>query len=320
MKKLFYVMLLSSILGISLIGCSSDDVDSNKENLSLGNYQVEMSSEKFVDFKVEDGLIMLMPEDYMNNYNLIAESLNYNKLNDFIKDDSKGGNSYYSNLDENTKLKLIQFEGDIGYMGIQIDHIIQEKDTIDNFSNFGNISFISALACKPISNQEILQEQLSKGLLEAISNKKSNLIKNDEFIYKFTLEDKIIKFQIIAKSTVEKVENNESNERDTAVEEPSKANIDKNKTPDEPKQEEASESPQVNEYEFTAGFYTVGEDIPVGKYNVEWISGSGVCVAGRMAEIFGDREGDIKSFQNINLEAGNEIQVNSSLKIKFIQK
>ena len=73
------------------------------------------------------------------------------------------------------------------------------------------------------------------------------------------------------------------------------------------------------EYELTAGTYVVGEDIPAGKYDVQWISGTGNCFAGEMKEIFGDNpKFHIQEFQNLLLQNGDEVEITLSLKVKLI--
>lgn len=74
------------------------------------------------------------------------------------------------------------------------------------------------------------------------------------------------------------------------------------------------------EYEFTAGNYVVGEDIPMGKYDVQWISGLGNCITGDMIETFGDNELAIKEYKNVDLIPENKITVDGTVKIKFIAK
>lgn len=74
------------------------------------------------------------------------------------------------------------------------------------------------------------------------------------------------------------------------------------------------------EYLFTAGNYTVGEDIPSGKYDAEWVSGSGNCVSGDMIEMFGEGEYRIKEYKNLTLTKTDTIKVSGTLEIKFISK
>lgn len=74
------------------------------------------------------------------------------------------------------------------------------------------------------------------------------------------------------------------------------------------------------EYVFTAGNYTVGEDIPSGKYDVKWVSGSGNCVAGDMIEMFGEGEYRIKEYKNLTLTKTDTIKVSGTLEIKFMSK
>ena len=74
------------------------------------------------------------------------------------------------------------------------------------------------------------------------------------------------------------------------------------------------------EYVFTAGNYTVGEDIPSGKYDVEWVSGLGNCFTDGMTESFGDAYTFITKFKNLTLKNGEVIEVTGTLEIKFISK
>lgn len=79
-------------------------------------------------------------------------------------------------------------------------------------------------------------------------------------------------------------------------------------------------SSEKSEYVFTAGNYEVGTEIPAGKYDVEWVSGLGNCVAGDMIEVFGDDEHTIKNFKNLTLKMNDTIEVKGTLEIKFISK
>lgn len=74
------------------------------------------------------------------------------------------------------------------------------------------------------------------------------------------------------------------------------------------------------EYVFTAGNYTVGEDIPSGKYDVEWVSGLGNCFTDGMTESFGEAYTFITKFKNLTLKNGEVIEVTGTLEIKFISK
>ena len=81
-----------------------------------------------------------------------------------------------------------------------------------------------------------------------------------------------------------------------------------------------NKTPAQSEYIFTAGNYAVGEDIPSGKYDVEWVSGSGNCFAGDMGETFGEGEYRIKEYKNLTLTKTDTIKVSGTLEIKFISK
>lgn len=79
-------------------------------------------------------------------------------------------------------------------------------------------------------------------------------------------------------------------------------------------------------YKLSAGKYTGGEDIPVGTYNITWISGSGNVIVGtygsEVNEIFGNnsRFGYIKSYKNCEISYGTEIQIKGNLKVTFKAK
>ena len=80
--------------------------------------------------------------------------------------------------------------------------------------------------------------------------------------------------------------------------------------------------------EFTAGVYTVGQDIKAGTYDIVWVAGSGSLSVydenGRFSvyEIFGDtsRGFYIQEYKNAKLEVGGHIEVKGSLKVKLILK
>lgn len=93
----------------------------------------------------------------------------------------------------------------------------------------------------------------------------------------------------------------------------------KNPYTEESDSKQSITAPQ-KEYTFTAGNYTVEEDIPSGKYDVEWVSGSGNCFAGDMGETFGEGEYRIKEYKNLTLTKTDTIKVSGTLEIKFISK
>ena len=78
----------------------------------------------------------------------------------------------------------------------------------------------------------------------------------------------------------------------------------------------------------TAGLYYGGDDIPVGTYNIEWVSGSGNVFVGQYTkgdivnEIFGKDSswGYIKSYKNAYVGDGTEIEIRSNLKVRFKAK
>ena len=210
MKKLFYVVLLSCVVSISFVGCGGSM--KNVSFLEVSNEKVNKKMEKidktkFLSFKIEDNRIMFTPDDYKNNFNLIAESLNYNKIDEFTEGSFGEGyfqyNTHDFDLNENTKLRLAQSDdGVVGYKIIMVEHTIQPEDANNNFLDFGNACFVSALACTDIENQEDLKENISQGLSDAINNKGEEIegISGEEFEYYFELKDDIITFYTIVYS------------------------------------------------------------------------------------------------------------------------
>ena len=82
--------------------------------------------------------------------------------------------------------------------------------------------------------------------------------------------------------------------------------------------------PNTNEPNtFTAGVYTIGNDIEVGTYDVEWISGNGqISWNGKNihSELMGSRDGYIKRYSNMSVENGVKFEVTSDLKVKLVKK
>lgn len=76
-------------------------------------------------------------------------------------------------------------------------------------------------------------------------------------------------------------------------------------------------------YTLTAGVYTGGEDIPVGTYNINWVSGNGnVFVGYQVNEMFGSDSswGYIKSYKNAKVESGTRIEIAGNVKVQFKSK
>lgn len=212
MKKLFYVLVLLCVMGISFVGCSGST--KNVSFLEASNEQVNKEIEKidktkFLSFKIEDNRIMFTPDDYKNNFNLIAESLKYNKINEFTEgsfgDEYSSYTTHDFDLDKNTKLRLAQSDNDdVGYRIIMVEHTIQPEDADNNFLDFGNACFVSALACTDIENQEDLKSNISHGLSDAINNKGEEIqgILDEEFEYGFQLKDNIITFYALVSESM----------------------------------------------------------------------------------------------------------------------
>ena len=75
----------------------------------------------------------------------------------------------------------------------------------------------------------------------------------------------------------------------------------------------------------SAGKYLVGRDIAPGLYDVKLVSGSGNFFSrgtNYVNEIFGSRSEyrHIPEYNNLSLETGDEIEICSNLKVKFILK
>lgn len=74
-------------------------------------------------------------------------------------------------------------------------------------------------------------------------------------------------------------------------------------------------------YVLTAGFYSGGDDIPVGTYNIIWISGYGnVFVGNDVVETFGQGTYAIKTFKNCYVGDGTEIKISDTVKVSFKSK
>lgn len=80
-------------------------------------------------------------------------------------------------------------------------------------------------------------------------------------------------------------------------------------------------TPQPYETQLTAGHYIAGKDIPVGTYNITWISGNGNVMGGSIFrgginEIFGtDSSYAITSYANCTLNQGEVLTIMDDLKV-----
>lgn len=75
----------------------------------------------------------------------------------------------------------------------------------------------------------------------------------------------------------------------------------------------------------SAGVYVVGSDVPAGKYDIQWISGSGNFFGDGdnfVNEIFGTHTsyGHIKEYKNASFRTGDKIELTSGLKVQLIKK
>ena len=79
-------------------------------------------------------------------------------------------------------------------------------------------------------------------------------------------------------------------------------------------------------YTLTAGKYVGGDDIPIGTYNINWISGNGNVIVGlhgsEVNEIFGSNSqyGYIKSYKNCDISYGTDIVISGNVKVQFKAK
>lgn len=77
---------------------------------------------------------------------------------------------------------------------------------------------------------------------------------------------------------------------------------------------------------YTAGYYTVGTDIPEGKYDLKWISGNGLITVHDtkdnmpVCENMGDDPDDIREFKNMALSQGFTIKITGNLQVEFAKK
>lgn len=98
-------------------------------------------------------------------------------------------------------------------------------------------------------------------------------------------------------------------------------------------EKQADETVQDAEYPseciYTAGYYTVGTDIPEGKYDVKWISGDrwlevlDLDEHQVMHESMGpieDNNYNIKEFKNLTLSTGYTLRITGNLKVAFVAK
>ena len=76
----------------------------------------------------------------------------------------------------------------------------------------------------------------------------------------------------------------------------------------------------ANEVELSAGYYTVGEDVKPGVYNIVHVVGQGlVMVDDNCWQIGTDKEyGDAEEVKNVKLKEGDKIEVTSGLTFRFI--
>ena len=93
------------------------------------------------------------------------------------------------------------------------------------------------------------------------------------------------------------------------------------KQEEEAKKKEEAEKLAARTKTLTAGTYIVGEDIEAGKYNCKAVSGNGnffVNSGLKLNEMFGvDTTFYNNSYNNLTLETGDTIELNSNLQIKF---
>jgi len=77
---------------------------------------------------------------------------------------------------------------------------------------------------------------------------------------------------------------------------------------------------------FSAGNYFVSEDIAPGRYDIFWVSGSGVCSVSNekgytvTSEIFSADSIGIRVFKNADLVKGSKIEVRGTLFVRFLEK
>lgn len=84
---------------------------------------------------------------------------------------------------------------------------------------------------------------------------------------------------------------------------------------------EKEEKAELKEVELQAGFYTVGEDIEPGKYDIVHIDGQGLVDINDeyCFQIGTDRDyGDTEIVKNVELKEGDKIRVTSGLWFKFV--
>lgn len=79
---------------------------------------------------------------------------------------------------------------------------------------------------------------------------------------------------------------------------------------------------------YTAGVYTIGKDIEVGTYDIEWVSGDGKFerntetfdISVYKSEYMGKDENDITKYTNLKLENNQTFEITNNLKVKLIKK
>ena len=76
----------------------------------------------------------------------------------------------------------------------------------------------------------------------------------------------------------------------------------------------------ADEVELSAGYYTVGEDVKPGIYNIVHVAGQGlVTVDDNCWQIGTDKEyGDAEIVKNVELKEGDKIEVTSGLTFRFM--
>ncbi len=76
--------------------------------------------------------------------------------------------------------------------------------------------------------------------------------------------------------------------------------------------------------QFSTGVYIVGEDLPAGKYDIQWVSGSGNFFGNgspSIIEIFSNRDDfGIKTYKNAVFKNGDSFEIKGSLTVAFLLK
>lgn len=84
-------------------------------------------------------------------------------------------------------------------------------------------------------------------------------------------------------------------------------------------------TPEPVSINLSAGKYIAGQDIPIGKYDVTWVSGTGNFFADNptgigINEAFGENDNFIKIYKNATFKSGNEIEVRGNLIVNLTSK